>query len=94
MPRKQASLGNTSPQGAPARARKTVKRVRMTAHEPAVVAEAVAGRQPNAARTSPSREDIAMLAYSYWEARGCQGGCPEDDWVRAERELMGLAGRS
>jgi hypothetical protein len=94
MPRKQASLGNTSPQGTPARARKTVKRVRMTAHEPAAAAGAVTGQQPNVTRTSASREDIAMLAYSYWEARGCQGGCAEDDWVRAERELLGLARRS
>ena len=30
---------------------------------------------------------VAQLAYSYWEARGCQGGSPEEDWLRAEREL-------
>ena len=35
----------------------------------------------------PSREDIAALAYSYWEARGFQGGSPEEDWLRAEQEL-------
>ncbi len=35
----------------------------------------------------PSREDIAALAYSYWEARGFQGGSPEADWLRAEQEL-------
>jgi hypothetical protein len=34
------------------------------------------------------REEIARLAYSYWEARG-GGGSPEDDWFRAERELLG-----
>jgi hypothetical protein len=28
------------------------------------------------------------LAYLYWEARGCQGGSPEEDWLRAERELI------
>jgi hypothetical protein len=33
-------------------------------------------------------EEIAELAYSFWEARGFQGGAPEDDWLRAERELM------
>jgi hypothetical protein len=32
------------------------------------------------------REEIARLAYSYWEGRGCQGGSPEEDWYRAERE--------
>ncbi len=32
-------------------------------------------------------EQIALLAYSYWEARGGQGGSPEEDWYRAEREF-------
>jgi hypothetical protein len=32
-------------------------------------------------------EQIAALAYSYWEQRGFQGGSPEEDWLRAEREL-------
>lgn len=34
-----------------------------------------------------SMEEIATLAFSYWQARGCQGGSPEDDWLRAENEL-------
>jgi hypothetical protein len=33
------------------------------------------------------REAIALLAYSYWEARGFTGGSPEEDWIRAECEL-------
>lgn len=32
-------------------------------------------------------EDIARLAYSYWQARGCPIGSPEEDWFRAETEL-------
>jgi hypothetical protein len=32
-------------------------------------------------------EEIAILAYSYWEARDCQGGSPEEDWLRAEQQL-------
>jgi hypothetical protein len=36
---------------------------------------------------APSSHDIARLAYLYWEARGCQGGSPEQDWLRAEQEL-------
>ena len=35
----------------------------------------------------PTYEDIANLAYSYWEARGGQGGSAEEDWARAEQEL-------
>jgi hypothetical protein len=37
--------------------------------------------------SASSQDEIASLAYSYWEARGCQGGSPEEDWIRAEREL-------
>jgi Protein of unknown function (DUF2934) len=33
------------------------------------------------------REEVAKLAYLYWEARGGQGGSPENDWIRAEEEL-------
>ena len=40
----------------------------------------------------PTQEDVALLAYSYFEARGCQGGSPEEDWLRAERELLTTAG--
>ena len=32
-------------------------------------------------------EEIARLAYSYWEERGSAGGSPEEDWLRAERQL-------
>lgn len=30
---------------------------------------------------------IACLAYSYWEARGYQGGSQIEDWARAEKEF-------
>jgi hypothetical protein len=33
-------------------------------------------------------EEIARLAYSYWESRGCPVGSPEEDWFRAESELQ------
>ena len=32
-------------------------------------------------------EQVAHLAYSYWKARGYQGGSPEEDWLRAEEQL-------
>jgi Protein of unknown function (DUF2934) len=37
-----------------------------------------------------AHDEIALLAYSYWEARGQQGGSAEEDWLRAEREFEGL----
>jgi hypothetical protein len=36
----------------------------------------------------PTREDIARLAEQYWIERGWQDGYAEQDWLRAERELM------
>jgi hypothetical protein len=35
----------------------------------------------------PTHDEIARMAYSYWEARGCQDGSPSEDWFRAERAL-------
>lgn len=83
---------------APAPAKKT--RTRHTKSEPA---EAGAIRKPAprtsakpaVEETAPStavvidlsREEVACLAYSYWESRGYQGGSPIEDWIRAENEL-------
>ncbi len=53
---------------------------------PIAAAEGVGG--PDAPELK--REQIARLAYSYWEARGCQAGSAEEDWVRAEQELRAL----
>jgi len=36
---------------------------------------------------APKQEEIARLAYSYWEARGGRHGSAVEDWLRAEREL-------
>jgi len=35
----------------------------------------------------PAYEEIAALAYSYWEGRGHQVGSAEEDWLRAEEEI-------
>ena len=43
---------------------------------------------PPVVTRAPSHEEIARLAYAYWEARGGQHGSPQDDWYRAERELL------
>jgi hypothetical protein len=32
-------------------------------------------------------EELSRLAYSFWEARHCQGGSPEEDWLRAKQKL-------
>jgi len=37
-------------------------------------------------------DEIAVLAYLYWEARGCPHGDREQDWFRAEEELKARKG--
>jgi hypothetical protein len=39
----------------------------------------------------PTHAEIAVLAQKYWAERGWQDGFAEQDWLRAERELLGLA---
>jgi hypothetical protein len=51
---------------------------------PAVTVEEVLDRR------SPAQEEIATLAYSYWVMRGYEDGCPEEDWLRAEQELLSV----
>ena len=43
----------------------------------------------NAVKSSEpfEHEQIALLAYALWEARGCPEGSPEVDWFQAEQEL-------
>jgi hypothetical protein len=80
MPRKQVSEKEILVSAAVPRhkAATTTKRVKRVSAEGPVTQE-----MPEA----PSRQQIASLAYSYWESRGYQGGSPEEDWLRAEQEL-------
>ena len=39
----------------------------------------------------PSPEEIARLAHKYWADRGFTHGHADQDWLRAERELRGMA---
>jgi hypothetical protein len=57
-----------------------------TAPPTSLAREAPADLEPIADR-EPTADEIARLAYSYWEARGGQGGSADEDWFRAEREL-------
>jgi hypothetical protein len=43
--------------------------------------------KPSQPARDPTHEEIAAVAYSYWEARGYRGGSALEDWLRAEREL-------
>ena len=79
---------------AAARTQRVTTRTKHSATAPEVEAETpnmtTAEPTPTTAEATaigPSYEEIASLAYSYWEARGCQGGSAEEDWLRAEQEL-------
>lgn len=37
---------------------------------------------------TPTHEEIARLAQQYWAERGHHDGQAEQDWLRAEQELM------
>ncbi len=51
------------------------------------VAQASETNQEALSSTVSKTEKVAVLAYAYWLQRGCQGGSPEEDWFRAEREI-------
>ena len=40
----------------------------------------------------PLGEEIAKLAYSYWEAEGCPAGSDMGYWLRAETEVLAARG--
>jgi len=93
-----ATKRSTNPPGvtsgaAPARAKSNITRKHTAAERPESATSETATSPvtvpAESPRTTPSFDAIAQLAYSYWEARGYQGGSPEEDWLRAEQELVG-----
>ncbi len=48
---------------------------------------------PKVTEIGVSHEAIARLAHRYWAERGGQHGHHEEDWLRAERELLGKASK-
>ena len=36
--------------------------------------------------TIRTHDEIQLLAYQFWQGRGCPLGTPEVDWFRAEQE--------
>jgi hypothetical protein len=61
------------------------------AKTPAKRKKATTPKAKTVATPSPSREEIARLAEKYWIERGQPNGSAEQDWLRAERELIGMA---
>ena len=69
---------------APAKPRAAAGTAKKTTAKKGTVAEQVTA-------ITPSHEEIARLAQQYWAERGWQDGQAEQDWLRAEQELMKMA---
>lgn len=75
-----------------AKAPRAVKKVStpQDAPKPVLVKGAEVVRMPVAKAAATTHEQIAQLAYRYWQERGCQHGHHHEDWVRAEQELRAV----
>ena len=69
---------------APAKSRAAAGTTSKTVAKKQTVAEKVKA-------TTPTHKEIARLAEQYWAERGRQEGLAEQDWLRAEQELMKMA---
>jgi hypothetical protein len=67
-----------------ARLHNSKERIRIAGNGGASVAVAEPDHSSNL-----DQDEVARLAYSYWLARGCPEGSPEEDWLRAEQEVQG-----
>jgi hypothetical protein len=84
---------------APAKSKSAAKAVETESAVTAApaVAKKKAVKAPAKAKTvdvgaaTPTYAEIAQLAERYWAERGWQDGYAEQDWLRAERELLGRA---
>jgi hypothetical protein len=68
--------------------RKTVKGEKTSAPK-AVKAGAGTAISSSAAKAAPTYEEIAKRSYEIFLERGGEHGRAEEDWVRAEAELIG-----
>lgn len=79
------TIEKTKKAKAPAKPKATAgTTIKKTAAKKQTVAEKVTA-------TTPNHEEIARLAQQYWAERGYDEGQAEQDWLRAERELMQMA---
>ena len=71
----------------------TVKKVKKasTPKNPRKAAPKKKAVPARASQMGASHDEIARLAHRFWAERGQQHGSPEQDWFRAEQELLGKA---
>ncbi|MGD0548606.1 MAG: DUF2934 domain-containing protein [Terracidiphilus sp.] len=68
----------------------TAKKTKAPAKPRKTAAKKEKAAQP-AKLARPSRAEIEKLAQQYWAQRGYTDGCAEQDWLRAEQELLQMA---
>ncbi|MGH8246805.1 MAG: DUF2934 domain-containing protein [Gammaproteobacteria bacterium] len=64
------------------------KRTKPSPESPSVASELQAGSPEPQAASSELREEIRRRAYQYYEERGREEGRAEEDWLRAEAEVV------
>jgi len=69
----------------------TVKKTKAPAKQRKTAAKKEKGPLTATRPSFPSRDEIERLAQSYWAQRGYQDGYAEQDWLRAEQELLKMA---
>ena len=52
------------------------------------VKKSAAKKAPAKKKVAATHEEISKLAHQYYLERGGQHGSDEDDWMRAEKELL------
>lgn len=77
----------TKPKAAPAAAKKAAPKTKATT-KPAVAAKVP---EVATARLHPTHAEISARAYGYFLERKGQHGFHEQDWFRAEQELLGIS---
>ena len=85
---KKSATPARSSDAAPKRAAKP-KTLSTKSRAPRMNATSAAASVPGtpAFEANSYHDDIARLAYRFWEQRGRVEGSPEEDWLRAEQEL-------
>lgn len=58
-------------------------------YDTAAVEETAQAVRPELIMSDALRERIAKRAYEFYLDRGCRQGCELEDWVDAEREMLG-----
>jgi len=91
MPKKTIAKETTVVRAARPKAAKSVSNVEV-ASTPRVAGSRVKSVKHSKVSTPAvavnAHDQIAKIAYGYWEARGFQPGSSEQDWLRAEQEYL------